>query len=126
MKHIKTFESFSTEEIEGKPVYSEKCADCNCNCDSCDCDNCDCKECCGKCNITERKKNTETVGLTAKQKKLPPALQAGILKRLGKKAPKSKDDDSDNKKDDKKKTGLSAKQKKLPIALQNAILKRQK
>lgn len=60
-------------------------------------------------------------GLTAKQKKLPKALQDAILKKKGKKA----DDKKDDKKEEPKK-GLTAAQKKLPKALQDAILKKQK
>ena len=60
MRKIKSFESFSVEEIEGEPVYSEKCADCNCNCDSCDCDDCECKKCCVKCNESLVTKNKST------------------------------------------------------------------
>jgi hypothetical protein len=125
MKHLKAFENFSVEEIEGTPVYSKKCVDCNCDCDKCDCGNCDCDECCKTCEVSERKKNTEG-GLTAKQRKLPPALQAGILKRLGKKSPKADSDEKADKKDKKESKGLSAAQKRLPPALQAAILKRKK
>jgi hypothetical protein len=79
-----------------------------------------------------------TEGLTAKQKKLPKALQDAILKKQGKK-PKKDDEDEDEKEDkkkskkedkeeedDKSKKGLTAAQKKLPKALQDAILKKQK
>jgi len=74
-------------------------------------------------------------GLTAKQKKLPKALQDSILKKKGKKS-EDKEEDKDDKKKDKKdekedkdekgKKGLTAAQKKLPKALQDAILKKQK
>lgn len=73
-------------------------------------------------------------GLTAKQKKLPKALQDAILKKQGKKVEDKKEDkkeDKEDKKKDKKedkepKKGLTAAQKKLPKALQDAILKKQK
>jgi hypothetical protein len=55
-------------------------------------------------------------GLTAKQKKLPKALQDAILKKKGKKADKKEEP----------KKGLTAAQKKLPKALQDAILAKQK
>ena len=71
-------------------------------------------------------------GLTAKQKKLPKALQDAILKKQGKKSDKDNKSQSDKEKDKKKsddkksdsKKGLTAKQKKLPKALQDAILKK--
>jgi hypothetical protein len=68
-------------------------------------------------------------GLTAKQKKLPKALQDAILKKKGKKVEDKKEEDKKDKKEDKKeesKKGLTAAQKKLPKALQDAILKKQK
>lgn len=77
--------------------------------------------------LTEKKKakkEESTTGLTAKQKKLPAALQASILKRLGKKPKKDKEEDTDKKAD--KKVGLTAGQKKLPEAMQKAILAKQK
>jgi len=64
-------------------------------------------------------------GLTAAQKKLPPALQAAILKNKGGKKHIDADDevlDHPNKKE--KSEGLTAAQKKLPSALQAAILKK--
>jgi hypothetical protein len=67
-------------------------------------------------------------GLTAKQKKLPKALQDAILKKKGKKV-EDKEENKKDKKEDKKeepKKGLTAGQKKLPKALQDAILKKQK
>jgi hypothetical protein len=63
-------------------------------------------------------------GLTAKQKKLPKALQDAILKKKGKKADDKEDKKSDKKEEPKK--GLTAAQKKLPKPLQDAILKKQK
>ena len=74
-------------------------------------------------------------GLTAKQKKLPKALQDAILKKKGKKSDDKEEDKDDKKKDkkdekedkdEKSKKGLTAAQKKLPKALQDAILKKQK
>lgn len=104
MKHLKTFESYSYEEMTEENLYSEKCADCNCDCDKCDCTDCECKEC-KKHNVSEKKKAwvpkwakdkdkkddekdekpVKGKGLTAKQKKLPKAFQAAILKKQGKK-----------------------------------------
>jgi len=80
-------------------------------------------------SVNEKKKakktaKPETSGLTAKQKKLPPALQAGILKRM-KNAPK-KSAGKDEEEPKEKRTELTAKQKKLPPALQAGILKRMK
>ena len=75
--------------------------------------------------------------LTAKQKKLPQALQDAILKKQGETPKKDeKVDDKgckckkgdckcDDKKEDEKPNGLSAKQKKLPQGLQDAIIKKQ-
>lgn len=184
MKYLKSFESYSVEEIEGGKVFEEKCADCNCNCDDCDCTDCECRKCCGtKCEsveigktykynnpsgssdngknlrvirelgddrvlvsdengkelqtnieyLSEKKKATmkadkkeeksEVKGLSVKQKKLPPAMQAAILKKMGKSSPK-KADDKDDKKE--KRIGLTAGQRKLPKAMQDAILKKQK
>jgi hypothetical protein len=212
MRYLKSFESYSVEEIEGGKVFEEKCADCNCNCDDCDCPDCECPKCCGKTNegvnalskeeaekyldgskfrldagsskgcyvitdlstkqkagylwypdssygkwaahqkgegayaieesihfslnnLSEKKKATmkaepkkkeekpEVKGLSAKQKKLPPAMQAAILKKMGKSAPK-KADDKDDKKE--KRIGLTAGQRKLPEAMQKAILAKQK
>ena len=61
-------------------------------------------------------------GLSAKQKKLPKALQDAILKKQGNKVDKKVE------KEDKEepRNGLTAKQKKLPKALQDAIIKKQK
>jgi len=72
-----------------------------------------------------------TEGLTAKQKKLPKALQDAILKKQGKSPKKEdkEDKEEDKKKEDKDEKpakGLTAGQKKLPKALQDAILKKQK
>jgi DNA-directed RNA polymerase subunit delta len=70
-------------------------------------------------------------GLTAKQKKLPKALQDAILKKN--KKSKTKEDKKDccghcdgKHKEEKESKGLTAKQKKLPKALQDAILRRKK
>jgi len=183
MRYLKSFETYSVEEIEGGKVFEEKCADCNCNCADCDCTDCDCTKCCGsKCEsveigktykynnpsggsdngkllrvvrelsddrvlvsdedgkemqtnieyLSEKKKATmkakkeeksEVKGLSAKQKKLPPAMQAAILKKMGKSSPK-KADDKDDKKE--KRVGLTAGQKRLPEAMQKAILAKQK
>lgn len=88
-------------------------------------------------------------GLTAKQKKLPKALQDSILKKQGEKIDKEdkKEDEKEccgkkncsckdknekeccgkkncSCKDKKENKGLTAAQKKLPLALQKAILKK--
>lgn len=75
--------------------------------------------------LTEAKKSKKkdsSDGLTAKQKKLPAAFQAAILKKKGKSLKKENEDEN---KPEKKK-GLTAKQKKLPEAMQKAILAKQK
>lgn len=80
-------------------------------------------------SINEKKKakkkaDSETSGLTAKQKKLPLALQASILKRLKNSTKKSPE--KEEKEPSEKRTELTAKQKKLPLALQMGILKKMK
>jgi len=45
MKHLKTFESYSVEEMEDRPVYLEQCPDCTCSCDDCTCEDCECETC---------------------------------------------------------------------------------
>lgn len=66
---------------------------------------------------------SDKAGLTAKQKKLPEALQKSILKKQGKAKPKADKEEEKEEKTEKK--GLTAKQKKLPEALQKSILKKQ-
>jgi hypothetical protein len=66
-------------------------------------------------------------GLSAKQKKLPKALQDAILKRKGKKVEnkkENKEDKKEDKEDKENKKGLTAGQRKLPKALQDSILKK--
>lgn len=80
-------------------------------------------------SINEKKKSKKvdkinTLELTPKQKKLPVALQASILKKMMDEPKKGAKENENNLKNIK--TELTPKQKKLPLALQASILKRMK